>query len=328
MSEMTPEKMAAQDEADRRTEQERQRIDYYLRLRYNFTPCNVDYWSDMLFDQQKAAYKPKKDPSWNQVRKEAGFGFWENAFSFALGDKKKAMDAKKAEARKKLQAEVDEENAAEQQRCDAYNARLEERLRTRLSRLASLDPDEVEKYFTFVLNTDSFSLNGENNFYQNFNLIYDSARKQLVVDYNLPLMDQISQVKEWKVDKNNDVISKNMNKGDYTDLYERILFDLSLRAVGIIVESDSNNLLSSVVFNGSCVYNNRQAMPTVLISFVMPTIQYSYNRICRMDCISKNEIAKLKEARYLGDLQSQKAPSELWERPPVKLVVPIRSSFR
>lgn len=119
-----------------------------------------------------------------------------------------------------------------------------------------------------------------------------------------------------------------MNKGDYTDLYERILFDLSLRAVGIIVESDSNNLLSSVVFNGSCVYNNRQAMPTVLISFVMPTIQYSYNRICRMDCISKNEIAKLKEARYLGDLQSQKAPSELWERPPVKLVVPIRSSFR
>ena len=36
MAEMTPEKMAAQEDVADRTEWERQRIEYYLRIRYDF----------------------------------------------------------------------------------------------------------------------------------------------------------------------------------------------------------------------------------------------------------------------------------------------------
>ena len=326
MAEMTPEKMAAQEDAYNRTEWEHQRIEYYYGLRYKFSCVDVDYWLDTLYDQQKAKYKAQKDPSWNQIRKEAGIGFFENVFAFISEEKRKAIESRKAEVKKRMQAEIDDTNAANRERCYAYNSRLRERLQLKLRRLTSHEPEEVEEYFTFVLNLDSFALDG-NEYSQNFNLVYNPQKKQLVIDYNLPTMDQVSQVKEWKVDKNNDVIPKLMNKTDYLEMYERVLFDLSMRAVGVLFLSDGNSVLNSVVFNGSCVYNNWQNRPTILISFEMPKSQYSYDRVSRMDCIGKAEIAKLKEVRYLDDIHSQKAPSDLWETPPSKLVVPIQSSF-
>lgn len=327
MAEMTLEKIAAQAEARDRTEWERQRIDYYHGLRYNFSTCDVDYWLDTLYDQQKAVYIAQKDPSWNQVRKGGGIGFWENAFAFVSEEKKKTVDAKKAEVRKRLQENVDKANAAERERCSAYNSRLSQRLKDKLSRITAYNPDDIEEYFTFALNLDSFALDG-NEYRLNYNLVYDTGKKQLVIDYELPEMDKVSRVKEWKVDKNNDVVPKEMNKADYLEMYERILFDLSLRTVGLLFGSDSNNVVSSIVFNGSCLYNDWQELPTILLSFVIPKSQYSYERIRSMECISKVEVSKLKEVRYLDDIHSEKAPSDLWETPPSKLVVPIRSSFR
>ena len=327
MAEMTPEKMAAQEDAYNRTEWERQRIDYYLGLRYNFSSCNVDYWLDTLYDQQKAIYKAQKAPSWNQVRKGAGIGFWKNAFAFVSEEKKNALDARKTDVRKRLQERVDKANAAERERCSAYNSRLSERLKDKLGRFTAHNPEEVEEYFTFVLNLDSFTLDG-NEYRLNYNLVYDADKNQLVIDYELAEMDKVSRVKEWKVDKNNEVVPRKMNKSDYLEMYERILFDLAMRTVGIIFESDSNNVISSIVFNGSCVYNDWQDMPTILISFNIPKSQYSFSKIRRMECISKVEVAKLKEVRYLDDIHSMKAPADLWETPPSKLVVPIRSSFR
>lgn len=327
MAELTPEKLAAQEEADQRTNWERQRIDYYRGLRFNFIPCDVDCWLNTLYDQQKAVYKAQKPPSWNQVRKEAGVGFWENAFAFISEEKKKMLDVKKAEVRKQLQEKVNKANASEWERCSAYNSRLSQRLKDKLCRLTAHNPVEVEEYFTFALNMDSFTLNGDD-YNLNYNLIYDADKKQLVIDYELPEMDKVSRIKEWKVDKNNNVVPKEMNKSDYLEMYERVLFDLSMRTIGVLFESDSNNVIASIVFNGSCVYNSWQEMPTILISFLISKSQYSSERIKSMECISKAEVARLKEVRYLDDIHSQKAPSDLWEAPPSKLVVPIRSSLR
>ena len=326
MADITTEKIEAQEEAEARTEWERQRIEYYHGLRYNFSTCDVDYWLDTLYNQQKAIYKAQKDPSWNQVRKGAGIGFWENAFAFISEEKKKALDTRKAEVRKRLQEKVDRANAAEWERCSAYNSRLSERLKDKLGRLTAHKAEEVEEYFTFALNLDSFALDGDE-YRLNYNLFYDADNRQLVIDYELPEMDKVSRVKEWKVDKNNDIVPKEMNKSDYLEMYERILFDIAMRTVGILFESDSNNVLSSIVFNGSCVYNDWQDMPTILLSFAIPKGQYSYKRIRGMEFISKAEVAKLKEVKYLDDIRSTRAPADLWETPPSKLVVPIRSSF-
>ena len=326
MADISQEKLAAQEEAMQRTEWERQRINYYRSLRYDYTVSDVDLWLDSLFDQQRRVFKAIKNPSGNQVRKEAGIGFFENAFAFVSDEKKKEIDSKKAAVRKKLQAEVDEANEKEFKRCNAYNKNLKERLDHKLNALNQGSVDVVEDYFTFALNRDSFSLDG-NEYNVAFNMIYIIEEKQLVVDYRLPTMYEVSRIKEWKADKYNDIVSKDMNKTDYLEMYERILFDIALRVVGVLFESDSNGVLRSIVFNGSCIYNDWQELPTIIMSFELCKGQYSYNRVKKMDFSSKEFVSKLKKVNYLDDITAQKPPVDLWETPPSKLVVPIKSSL-
>ena len=161
----------------------------------------------------------------------------------------------------------------------------------------------------------------------NFNLLYVPGKKRLVIDYNLPLMEQISRIKEWKVGKDNEVSPKDMNKTDYLEMYERVLFDLSIRTVGILFDSDNRNVINEIVFNGSCIYSEWQNMPTVILSFLISKNQYSYELIRKLDYVSKAEIAKLDMVSYLDDIRGTKAPADLWETPPSKLVVPIQSTF-
>lgn len=148
-----------------------------------------------------------------------------------------------------------------------------------------------------------------------------------MIDYRLPRSDEISGIKEWYVGKSYEIMPKEMNKTYYLELYERVLFDLSMRAVGILFTSDDRNVLDEIVFNGSSVYANWQTKPTIILSFQMSKSQYLYDRTRKMDFVSKAEISKLNNVKYLGDIHSEKPPAELLESPPSKLVVPIKTSF-
>lgn len=320
-------KQQADEEAYSKTEWERQRIDYYRSLRYSFCVASVDEWLNDYFNARKAVFKPTKNPTWNQIRKNAGIGLLENALSLFSEDKKKAVTVKKEQSKEKLQLEVDEVNKREWERCSRVNNRIKTEASEKLNRLAARDEQDVEEYLRYALSKDSYLLDGTESI-PNFQLLYIPEKKRLVVDYNLPLREQISITKEWKVGKNLEVIPRGMNKTEYLEMYERVLLDLSLRAVGILFGSDNRNALNEIVFNGFCVYSDWQDMPTTILSFVMAKKQYSFERIKRMDCISKAEIAKLDNVRYLGDIHSEKPPADLWETPPSKLVVPIQSSFR
>lgn len=320
-------KQQAEEEAYSKTEWERQRIDYYRGLRYGFSVTSVDKWLNDYFDARKEVFKPTKNPTWNQIRKEAGIGVIENMISSFFEDKKKAIAVKKEQSRKKLQLRVDEINKREWERCNRVNNRIKSEVSEKFNRFKACDEQEVEEYFSYVLSKDSYSLDGTESI-PNFQLLYISEKKRLVVDYNFPLMEQISRVKEWKVGKNFETVPKEMRKTDYLEMYERVLFDLSLRAVGILFGSDNRNALNEIAFNGSCVYSDWQDMPTIILSFIMAKNQYSPERIKRMDCVSKTEIAKLDNVRYFGDIHSERPPADLWETPPSKLVVPIQSSFR
>ncbi len=320
-------KQQAEDEAYSRTEWERQRIDYYRSLRYDFTATSFDAWLDEYYIEHREVFTPKKDPTWNQIRKDAGIGIIENMHSFFSEDKKKEIAAKKERSRKKLQLRVDEVNKREWERCNRVNNRIKAEGSEKFDRFTSYEEREVEEYFCYALNKDSYSLDGTENA-PNFNLLYIAEKKRLVVDYNLPVMEQISRVKEWKVGKNLEITPKEMSKMDYLEMYERVLLDLSLRTVGILFDSDNRNALNEIVFNGSCVYSGWQNMPTIILSFLMAKSQYSFERTRGMDCVSKAELAKLENVRYLGDIHSDKPPADLWETPPSKLVVPIQSSFR
>lgn len=320
-------KQQADEEAYSKTEWERQRIDYYRSLRYSFCVTSVDEWLNDYFNARKVVFKPTKNPTWNQIRKNAGIGLLENALSLFSEDKKKAVTVKKEQSKEKLQLEVDEVNKREWERCSRVNNRIKAEASEKFNRFAARDEQDVEEYFRYALSKDSYLLDGTESI-PNFQLLYIPEKKRLVVDYNLPLREQISITKEWKVGKNLEVIPRGMNKTEYLEMYERVLLELSLRAVGILFCSDNINVLNEIVFNGSCVYSDWQERPTIILSFLMTKNQYSLERIMRMDYISKAKIAKLDNVRYLGDIHSEKPPADLWETPPNKLVVPIQSSFR
>lgn len=326
-NEVYPElKRQAEETATSRTEWERQRIDYYRSLRYAFVPTTVDSWLNDYYDKHMEVYKPKKDPSWNQIRKDADIGFLENVFAFLSPEKKKTVTVKREQSRKKLQAKVDEANRIERDRCNKYNDRLNSEVSAKLGRFLQCDAMEVAEYFRYALLKDSYLLDGTETI-PNFNLLYVPGKKRLVIDYNLPIMEQISRIKEWKVGKDNEVSPKDMNKTDYLEMYERVLFDLSIRTVGILFDSDNRNVINEIVFNGSCIYSEWQNMPTVILSFLISKNQYSYELIRKLDYVSKAEIAKLDMVSYLDDIRGTKAPADLWETPPSKLVVPIQSTF-
>ena len=327
MNDVNPElKQQAEESAYFMTECERKRIDYYRSLRYDFTVTTVDSWLNGYYAEHREVFTTQKDPTWNQIRKDAGIGIIENMLSFFSEDKKKAIAEKKEHSRKKLQLEVDEVNKREWERCNRVNNRIKAEASEKFNRFTACNEQEVEDYFCYALSRDSYLLDGTESI-PDFRLLYVTEARRLVIDYRLPLMEQISRVKEWKVGKNLESIPKEMNKTDYLEMYERVLLDLSLRAVGILFGSDNRNVLNEIVFNGSCVYSDWQDRPTVILSFLMTKNQYSYERARGMDYVSKVELAKLEDVRYLGDIHSDKPPADLWETPPSKFVVPIKSSF-
>ena len=319
------EKEAALQEAESKTIYEQQRLDYYLSLRYDFQGRSVNQWLHKLYDDERSVYKPLKSPSWNQVRREAGISLWENIVANFSTSKKKEVEDKKELTRSHLQEEIDKENERRKNKCEESDALLRDKISNIFFFFFSNQRKEVEQYFSYVLYSDNLIFDGTQ-FDIDFHLAYDESKKCLVADYKLPMMSQIPQTKKWTVNKNNEIKEQLMNKSDYISMYERIIFDVSLRAVGVLFESDSNNLLTSIVFNGSCVFNEWQKMPTILLSFAIQKNQYSYDRVRRMDFVSKREIAKLPEVAYLDDIHSDKPPADLWETPPSKIVTPIRSS--
>lgn len=318
------EKAAAQQEAFNRTEWEHQRLESYKSLRYDFHPVNVQYWYDKIFLEEKQYYKPLKYPSWNEIRKAAGVGFLDNINPFKSAEKKKNIEEKRNKAEKELKEKVDEENEKRKKWCNEYNDKLKATLDSRYRRFLAYDMDEISGYFNYVLRQDSYSFDG-NVFPIDFCLDYVDANKRLVVDYKFPTTIDISKIKEWSVNKFNEIIPKEMNKSDYLDLYERILFDLAMRVVGLLYYSDDKNVVNEIVFNGSCVYNNYQQKPTILLSFIIPKTQYSFERIKRIDFVSKSEIAKLEKVSYLDEITSSKPPAALGEEYPTKMVVPFES---
>ena len=64
----------------------------------------------------------------------------------------------------------------------------------------------------------------------------------------LPAMKQVSRTIGWKVGKDFELIPNEMNNADYLEMYERILMDLSMRVVGMLFKSDTEDVLRSIVF--------------------------------------------------------------------------------
>ncbi len=108
-------------------------------------------------------------------------------------------------------------------------------------------PDAFIEYCSLVLSSSSYP----DYFPQEFDLDYNPQTQILIADYSLPSVDSIPRVKEVKYNKTKDEYVE----AYYTDtsikkLFDQIIYQISLRTIHELYESDVIKAISSVVFNG------------------------------------------------------------------------------
>lgn len=83
------------------------------------------------------------------------------------------------------------------------------------------------------------------------NLAYISETKILIVDHSLPAPKDLPRVKEVKyVKSRNDNVEVHLSDKELNQIYDDVLYQICLRTLYELFETDEPNALSAVVFNG------------------------------------------------------------------------------
>ena len=88
-------------------------------------------------------------------------------------------------------------------------------------------------------------------FPMNFEIDYISETRTIIIDYQLPSIDVIPTVKYYKYNKTQDDIkSFDRAKTEINQLYDDLVYHISLRTIYELYSADSAEAVASIVFNG------------------------------------------------------------------------------
>lgn len=109
------------------------------------------------------------------------------------------------------------------------------------------DPDAVISYCSLVLERSDYP----DGFPQEFRIAYVPEPKELVIEYELPTKEIVPGILEYRYVKSKDSIEEKPRKAaEINNLYQDIIASVCLRTIHEIVESDQNDHISVVAFNG------------------------------------------------------------------------------
>ncbi len=126
---------------------------------------------------------------------------------------------------------------------DVYNSKIDQ-LR---EKYCNLDVVSVLEYNEMVLSNSKYP----DTFPQNLNIEYVSETKILVVDFQLPSLEDIPKVKEVKFIASRKTLKESyISKSELNSMYDSAIYKIALRTVHELFEADIANALKSVTFNG------------------------------------------------------------------------------
>src|SRR5690606_19717313 len=89
------------------------------------------------------------------------------------------------------------------------------------------------------------------NFPQEFNIEYNTDTKILIVDYSLPNPDHIPSLKEVKYIQSRDEFKEvYLTEAAKNKIYDSLIYQMTLRTLHELYESDAVEAIHSIVFNG------------------------------------------------------------------------------
>lgn len=108
-------------------------------------------------------------------------------------------------------------------------------------------PQAITEYFDMVLSNSQYP----DTFPQEWNLEYLEDAKTIVVDYFLPSPDEVPTLKEVKYIASKDEFQEvQLQEAAFNKMYDRLLYQIALRSIHEIYESDQVDAIAAVVFNG------------------------------------------------------------------------------
>lgn len=155
---------------------------------------------------------------------------------------KEEIISKNKELEKQYQDELSKWEAVERE----YLA-TQERKNTIHKQYFDKQPNAIIPFYEIILSDSEYP----HYFPQEFNLDYNPETKILIVDYSLPSVENIPKLKEVKYVKSRDeLVEIFLSESEVNKLYDRLIYQITLRTIHEIYESDVINAIDSVVFNG------------------------------------------------------------------------------
>lgn len=109
------------------------------------------------------------------------------------------------------------------------------------------DPSAIKTYTTMVLERSEYP----EGFEKSFRLAYASESKEMVVEYELPWLNIIPSVAEYKYNKTKDIIIEKPRKSaEIKASYQDIVAAITIRTIHEIFEADRDNHIQVATFNG------------------------------------------------------------------------------
>lgn len=116
------------------------------------------------------------------------------------------------------------------------------------------DPEQIEKYFEYVLEKSSFP----NEFVKDFELQYISETKNLIISYYLPNSEIVPRTIQHKyVSTRNEIDIIKLTDKKFEKFYNDVIYMCCLKTIKEIFESDELDHLENIVYNGWIKYINK-----------------------------------------------------------------------
>lgn len=116
------------------------------------------------------------------------------------------------------------------------------------------NPDAITEYLDLVLSKSRYP----DYFPQEFDIQYDSSAKTAIVDYQLPGPDDLPSTRSVKyIATRNEFEERFISDAQAAKLYDDVLYQITLRTVHELFESDVIEALDAVVINGIVTAINR-----------------------------------------------------------------------
>lgn len=247
-------KEAALNEAEQQTQQAKNEIDEHLNILKATLVINDKIDWESLFDKTMfREYTPASKPILEQFQKNIpSKSFLEflpfikakrlaaeqaatEAFNQALGIYQSSEQSKSAEYEKEKLKYAEEQTQ--------HNNKL-----TLLKeKYEANSPDGIEQYINLVLERSKYP--ETLNLYSTVH--YDSNSKVLLIDMDLPNQESVPKVLEYRyVAAKKEIAKKEMNRKEFEAFYNDVLFQITLRTIHEICESEYQRAVELIVFNG------------------------------------------------------------------------------